>query len=117
MIWDSRHRKLCRKPGITLKMDEQMENVLTTVSVLALSYLKPALSSDPAVLYSLYEKQAERYLRVTKSGVLTGFSSLQKRCITKNEHCCSYTGEIPSFCFLESLNSPLLLAVGKKRKT
>lgn len=52
---------------------------------------------DPAALYSLCEKQAERYLRGTKSGVLTGFSSLQKRCITKNEHCCSSLEKFLSF--------------------
>lgn len=70
-------------------MDEQTESVLTTVSVFALSYLKTAVSMIPLCCIAPYEKQAERYLHVTKSGVLTGFSSLEKRCITKNEHCCS----------------------------
>lgn len=68
MICDSRHCQLCWKPGIPLKMDEQMENVLTTVSVLALR----DVHTDPRVLDSLCEKQAVSYLPVTKSGVLTG---------------------------------------------
>lgn len=45
-----------------------MENVLTTVSVLALR----DVHTDPRVLDSLCEKQAVSYLPVTKSGVLTG---------------------------------------------
>lgn len=51
MMCDSRRCELCQKPGITLKMDEQMENVLTTVSVLALSYLKAGGLDDPAMPY------------------------------------------------------------------
>lgn len=62
--------------------------------------------NDPAVLYSLYEKQAERYLRVTKSGVLTGFSSLQKRCITKNEHCCSSLAKFLPFVSWKAWTAP-----------
>lgn len=55
-------------------------------------------SLDPAVLYvCLYEKQAERYICVTKSGVLTGFIPLQKCCITKNEHCFSSLVKFLSF--------------------
>ena len=62
--------------------------------------------SDPAALYGLYEKQAERYFHVTKSGVLTGFSSLQKRCITKNEHCCSSLAKFLSFVSWKAWTAP-----------
>lgn len=62
----------------------------------------------------LYEKRAELYLHVTKSGVLTGFGSRQKHCVTKNERCCSSRAKF--LCFLESLNSPLLLIVGRKER-
>lgn len=44
MICESRHCKIPLKPGITPKMDEWTENALTTVSLLALSYLKVHVS-------------------------------------------------------------------------
>lgn len=74
-------------------MDEQRENVLTPVSVLALR----VVHTDPRVLDSLCKKQSVSYLPVTKSGVLTGFGSPQNHCTTKNEHCCSSLAKFLSF--------------------
>lgn len=93
MISDSRHRQLCWKPGKPLKMDEQMEDVLTAVSVSALR----EVHTDPRVLDSLCEKRAVSYLPVTKGGVLTGFGSLQNHCITKNKYCHSSVVKFLSF--------------------
>lgn len=94
MVSDSRHRQqLCSKPGNPLKMDEQMEDVLTAVSVLALR----DVHTDPRVLDSLWEKQAVSYFPVTKGGVLTGFGSLQNHCITKIKHCHSSVVKFLSF--------------------
>lgn len=87
-------------------MDEQMEHVLTRVSVLALR----DVHTDPRVLDSLCEKPAVSYLPVTKSGVLTGFVLFKT---IKNEQL-FFIGEIPFLCFLESWNSLLLLATGRR---
>lgn len=111
MICDSRHHKICQKPGITPKTDEETENVLTTASSLpALSYLKVAVSvlllcSPNGKALSPWN-QKRCFDRIQLSSKALGY---QKWTLLFS------TGKIPFFCFLGSLNSPLLLVMGRER--
>lgn len=89
-------------------MDEQMEHVLTRVSVLALR----DVHTDPRVLDSLCEKRAVSYLPVTKSGVLTGFVLFKT---IKNEQL-FFTGEIPFLLFPGKLEQSLTVGNRKENR-
>lgn len=97
MICDSWHRKRCWKPGITLKMDEQVENVLTTVSVLALGYLKTAVSIPLCCIRACMRNKLSAISMWPKVVFWQDLFLFRNAALPINEHCCSSLAKFLSF--------------------
>lgn len=112
MICDSRHHKICQEPGITPKTDEETECLDYSVVTPCIKLPEDCCLNGPVVLHSPNGKALS--------------PCNQKRCFDRiqlsSKALCYQkwmllfsTGKIPFFCFLGSLNSPLLLVLGRER--